>query len=256
MSLSLSLSLGGSRGAAAVVPIGSPLELANLWGWYDASDAGSVTLVSGNVSQWSDKGPLLNHVVQTDPPARPVYSATGLAGTQPGLTFDGTKHLSLTGIVLTAGTLLHAFAVVRPTGTKSYNRVVTFATTAGFDYADGYTPIMRDVATDNWSNYVGGVGFSGSGVILANDQTAVLGSIRTDASNHLMSKNGTAAASAAQAYPGGALTRLTFGSTFAREAAGEYFGVISEIIILAGAPPTVGERASIQAYLAGRWTLT
>ena len=230
----------------------SPIEAAGLWGWYDSVDAATITHVAGVVSAWADKGPLGNHVVQATGGAKPNYSLTALAGTLPGIAYSGAQLLELTGIALTAGTLLHVFAVVRPTGTPYYDRVLSFSTTGSADYINGYGPIIRDNASNLWGSYSGGFA---SEVTLAPDTTAILESIRVDATNHQMLRDGTAAATVAQSFPAGALTRLGIGAEPGFEGGGGFAGVISEVIIIAGAAPSLSDRQKIEGYLAHKWGL-
>ena len=56
--------------------------------WLDASDASTVTTVSGAVSQWNDKSGNARHLTQGTAANRPAYQATGLNGL-PTLQFDG-----------------------------------------------------------------------------------------------------------------------------------------------------------------------
>jgi hypothetical protein len=58
-----------------------PTDLAGLEGWYDASDAGTITLNGSNVSQWDDKSGNDNHAVQATASEQPAYELyEGLQG--------------------------------------------------------------------------------------------------------------------------------------------------------------------------------
>jgi hypothetical protein len=48
--------------------------------WLDASDASTLTLVSGGVSEWRDKSGKGNHATQSDPALRPVVTAGAMNG--------------------------------------------------------------------------------------------------------------------------------------------------------------------------------
>jgi hypothetical protein len=67
----------------------SPTHLDGLIGWYDASDAGSLTLVSGNVSVMTDKSGLGNDFAQASGTEQPASGADSINGLNT-ITFDGT----------------------------------------------------------------------------------------------------------------------------------------------------------------------
>ena len=60
--------------------------------WLDAADSGTVTTVSGAVSQWDDKSGNSRSASQSTPGSRPTYSATGFNG-KPGIVFNGSSQL-------------------------------------------------------------------------------------------------------------------------------------------------------------------
>lgn len=59
---------------------GFPLTLPGLKGWWDASDASTITLTSGKVSQWSDKSGAGRHASQATESLMPVVSAAAWNG--------------------------------------------------------------------------------------------------------------------------------------------------------------------------------
>ena len=65
----------------------------NLLGWWDASRAETITLVSNAVSQWNDISGLGNHLTQGTAGKRPAYSS--FAG-RPAVVLDGTDDTLLT----------------------------------------------------------------------------------------------------------------------------------------------------------------
>ena len=233
----------------------SPTQLANLFAWFDASDAATITESSGAVSQWSDKSGNARHVTQSTAGAKPTYSATGLAGTQPGITFDGGDKLENTTFTLASGTLIHAFVVMRPTGSTSYARVISFVGASGADFqSNGYIPVLRNASGNNWYAYSNGEG--SANVSVPANNTAVVGSVRTNSSNYFLSKNGTETSTVALGFPSATMTSLGIGARADTPSSDSFSGTISEIILLAGATPTSDERAAIQTYLAAKWTLT
>jgi len=74
----------------------NPKTIAGLQLWLDASDASSVTTVSGAASQWNDKSGNARHATQTTANNRPAYN--GVIGGKAALTFDGTNDAMATGL--------------------------------------------------------------------------------------------------------------------------------------------------------------
>lgn len=62
-------------------PLWLPSDLgASLAGWWDASDASTITNVSGKCSQWNDKSSNANNMTQATAGSRPTITASGLGG--------------------------------------------------------------------------------------------------------------------------------------------------------------------------------
>lgn len=70
----------------------NPKTIAGLYLWLDAADSSSVTLNSGNVSQWRDKSGGSRHFSQATSGAQPEYTTAGQNGKN-CLTFDGSRRL-------------------------------------------------------------------------------------------------------------------------------------------------------------------
>lgn len=70
----------------------SPKNIAGLAAWYDASNAGSITLNGSTVSQWNDLSGNGRHQSQATAAAQPTYSASGLNG-RGTLTTTGTQWM-------------------------------------------------------------------------------------------------------------------------------------------------------------------
>jgi hypothetical protein len=58
-------------------------------GWFDASDAATLTIASGKASAWANKGSAGGALAQVTASIQPSYSATGWGGVLPCLTGDG-----------------------------------------------------------------------------------------------------------------------------------------------------------------------
>ena len=78
-----------------------PTAVAGLAAWYDASDAGSITLNGSTVSQWSDKSGNGRHQVQGTAAIQPNYNATGLNG-RGTLTTTGTQWMQASAFATSA----------------------------------------------------------------------------------------------------------------------------------------------------------
>lgn len=59
--------------------------------WYDAQDAGSLTLVTDRVSVWASKGSALIDATQSTNSFRPIYVASSNINGKPALRFDGAN---------------------------------------------------------------------------------------------------------------------------------------------------------------------
>jgi fibronectin type 3 domain-containing protein len=73
----------------------NPADIAGLVGWYDASDAASITASGGAVSQWVDKSGNALHLTQSETAQRPTTGTTAINGTN-ALKFDGADDLMTT----------------------------------------------------------------------------------------------------------------------------------------------------------------
>lgn len=71
----------------------TPALLNGILGWWDASRAGTITLVSNAVSQWNDVSGRGNHLVQATAGKRPTY---GTFANRPAIILDGTDDTLLT----------------------------------------------------------------------------------------------------------------------------------------------------------------
>ena len=70
----------------------NPKNIAGLYLWLNGSDSSSVTLNSGNVSEWRDLSGGGRHFTQATSAAQPVYTTAGQNGKN-CLTFDGSRRL-------------------------------------------------------------------------------------------------------------------------------------------------------------------
>lgn len=70
----------------------TPKSISGLYLWLDGADSSSVTLNSGNVSQWRDLSGGGRHFSQATSGAQPAYTSAGQNGKN-CLTFDGSRRL-------------------------------------------------------------------------------------------------------------------------------------------------------------------
>jgi len=80
------------RPRAAASTAFDPRSIAGLALWLDAGDSSSVTLNSGNVSEWRDKSGNGKHYAQSTAASQPAYVASG-QNARSVIRTDGTKHL-------------------------------------------------------------------------------------------------------------------------------------------------------------------
>lgn len=106
--------------------------------WLDAADASTITLTSGNVSQWNDKSGNARHASQSNTSLMPLYSAENkyIRATGAGETLNGT----FSGV--SAGTVNEytLFMVLKPNKTAS-NSVTQSSSGAEFYTADYYNNV-------------------------------------------------------------------------------------------------------------------
>jgi hypothetical protein len=134
---------------------------ANLVAWYDASDAASITHVGGAVSQWNDISGNGAHLTQATGANQPTYSATGLGGAQPAITFDGVDNwmeTAATAVAPGAVSVFAAFFVGRwsDAGSDAYARLVTYRANGqanDYDNAASAVLITRDASSTQINSY-------------------------------------------------------------------------------------------------------
>lgn len=80
----------------------SPLAIQGLYGWWDASDTGSITSSSGAVSQWDDRSGHGKHLVQATGTNQPTTGSATQNGLN-ALSFDTNDFFSVTSFDLAPG---------------------------------------------------------------------------------------------------------------------------------------------------------
>lgn len=90
----------------------SPTQIAGLELWLDAADAASITLNSGNVSEWRDKSGKARHATQATAANQPAYSSSQQNG-KGGIDFQLTKWLTTSGEDFAIAQPITIFGVIR-----------------------------------------------------------------------------------------------------------------------------------------------
>ena len=100
----------------------NPKNISGLYLWLDGADSSSVTLNSGNVSQWRDLSGGGRHFSQSTSGAQPAYTTAGQNGKN-CLTFDGSRRL-VSDVASSNWAFFHD-------GTSLYDIYMVYKTAAG-----------------------------------------------------------------------------------------------------------------------------
>lgn len=117
LGLGLCLGLCDTGGGSSPTPPFSPPQSASLLGWFDASDAITITDTSGFVTQWDDKSGNSNHYTSSGS-ARPTTGADTINSLNV-LTFDGSS------------TFMDRADALGLTGNPAYTLITVFELDAG-----------------------------------------------------------------------------------------------------------------------------
>lgn len=94
----------------------TPASIAGLAVWFDAADAATVTLNSGNVSEWQDKSGNDRHATQATAGNQPSYSTAALNGKNVVVAQDSSRVLKTAAFQ--AGLPQTVFVVASTTGSN------------------------------------------------------------------------------------------------------------------------------------------
>jgi hypothetical protein len=229
----------------------TPRSISGLAAWWDASDAASITTVSGAVSQWNDKSGNGVHATQTTANNRPVNTSQTLNG-RAVMTFDGSNDImSFTGTARTDET---QFVVVRNNMVASAvsTQQILGDASSGF----GVTAVIKNDGSTNSDVFTHCGGFS-LGTTSARYQfpannpfgPAVVSAIRSSASGGILRTDGVqrATCTTSNSY---ALARIGgVGSSLPLN------GYIAEIVIYSRAL-SVADVQRVERYLGTKWGVT
>lgn len=225
-----------TNAAGLVTPITSPLDIAGCAGWWDPSDTGSVTTVSGAVSQVNDKSGNNRHATQATPANRPTQlSFNGRSA----MYFSGSNWL---GAARPASGTHTIFAVVYATAIPASGASpLSIAATASFH------PILG-TGDMTWYSRSDGL-YIGSSVPFGLSPCVV--GWRNDSAAFIAFRNGVITTSGTASNAISTVANLVIG---ARVQNAGWVGYVGEVIVYGSALST-DDRARVEKYLANKWAI-
>jgi hypothetical protein len=222
--------------------------------WLDASDNSSVTTVSGNVSQWSDKSGSGNHVSQSTLVDRPAYQTAVVNGLN-AINFGGapTNHrLFRSSFTVAQPSVFTVFTV-----NSSYNpanTLVVWDTGSGDRFVQAVDPgtLLGFYRTSSLATQRAQIGTA-----LTTNKTYVSACV-SDATGHqlwLNGSKGTDATAGTTGFNGISIGNLRGNPDPVLANEFTHFGRICEIIVYS-TKKTDTDRAAIESYLASKWAIT
>lgn len=225
---------------AWVAPAATP-PVAGYVGWWDASDASSITQSSGAVSQWADKSGNSKHLAQSTGSAKPTTGAV----TQNGLnvlSFDGGD--ALVGPRPHSALPLTWFVVAVNDETGGTQRTLMAMRDAG----SGDTRLYR-TGGDKIASYDGGGGTAGS-TSWSTTAHMISWTYAADSNQELFADAASQGSRLGNATPTWNATNWTVGGLSSSEEL--WLGKIGEIIAYGSVLGTT-DRQSVEAYLTAKW---
>lgn len=229
-----------SKRSRSVTPV--PKSVGGLLAWFDADDANSITIDTG-VSQWDDRGPYGESVVQATGSQQPTYTASEASvGGKPVVTFDGAANQFL------KATALHK-TVEQPGYVFFVGNVTTVATTQRmFGGGTSTEWLFQYNITSGARLAFAGANLTGSAVEV---NTPEIVSIAFEGATDPELRAGGVDDTAAGHPSGGDLIGLTLGKG---NSFGQVTGFIAEFLLY-DRRPTDEEIQRIEIYLADKWEL-
>jgi hypothetical protein len=224
--------------------------------WYDASDSASITHVAGAVSQWNDKSGNADHLTQGTAANQPTYSATGLGGSQPSISFATNDFLATSANAIATASVSNfaAFVVARlNTGAASTARILSFV-------AAGQANDWNNVGSANLvarlllTQSIKAERTANKGVSnITYDATFRAASVWSGG-NHTMYVNNAAGTTVADASGAlGATGTLRVGAGYDTSTVTSFMtGHVCEVAFVKAAP-SADQLASVDAMLAAKW---
>ena len=228
----------------------NPKSISGLAAWWDASDASTITTVSGVVSQWNDKSGNSLNATQTTANNRPSNSTETLNG-RAVMTFADNDFFSFTGTARTDETLFCVGrANVAPSGAVRTNIFVG-------DNASGFglsVVTKNDGATGTVEINLGGftTGTTRAAFTIASGAPygpGVLSCVRSSAAGGILRSDGTQRATCTTS------NSFTLSRIGGVGTASPLYGYIAEILIYSRAL-TTSESQRVERYLGKKWGIT
>ncbi len=216
--------------------------------WLDASDASTITTVSGAVSEWRDKSGNNRHFTQSNSSYRPLLQTSTVV-------FDGVDDF------LTRGTMLFTSPVYGfYTVTRNRNLSANPGIGGQLSYGGGDLTTYRHFLYQNATNYYS--------AIQVGDYTVFLQPYTGDTNFHIFSyeHNGSTISLHSEAgltttqtnggYNGIAQTAFTLGAGAPLAPGSVFVPLDAREVIATPTPLSASDRQKLQGYLAHKWGLT
>jgi hypothetical protein len=245
--------------AGPVTAVAAPTDISGCVGWWDASDAASITQSGGLVSQWNDKSGQGNHATASGT-RQPAFVSNALNG-KSVIAFDGADDL-MEAAISSAYTAATVFAVLRPdaAGGGSLGRVLV----------RGSSSLFYDGATSSLRYNPPFPGATGNGGQRTANSSATLGAWHLlsiawtgglDVATAITPRLAGAVSSAGLTGTGDSVSAAGIGTMqIGNRAVADggdrgWNGRIAELIFF-NAAISAADRARVEAYLAAKWGIS
>jgi hypothetical protein len=230
----------------------SPLALSGLQLWLDATDSQSITLNSGNVSQWADKSPQGNNATQATAIRQPAYATASVNGLS-SVEFDGTNDfmdITVSGIGgLATGFFAWVIEPIAAGNTDGYDPSIAFVSSDSTDLGALHY-IKQNLTGASYPWYLPGVNpYDGFGSYSYGQQVMLSFERNNSAANVFKNGDLEGAISSLPASTTAVGLRLAMQPDPARHSNIR----VCEVIACFGS--VAGDRAKAEGYLAHRWGL-
>jgi len=226
-----------------------PLNITGLWGWWDASDAGSFTYAGlpDQISQWDDLSGNARHQVLVAGAGGPFRN-----GTQNSL---DTITYATSQAMKVVSTLAHAyvsvFAVMNMSSSAVTNaRLITLSkpTSNDYDNATRGIAILRNGSADQVA------GYSNAAMAVKAITTNAYHTVSSifNGTDHRLYVDGSAGTTVAHAATFDVTELLVGCGYYSSTYAAGWYGNVAELIVADAAIGST-EQAAIEAYLKAKW---
>ena len=221
--------------------------------WWDAADATTITVSSGDVSQWDDRSGNGYHVAQGTTANQPRYGDATLNGISV-LSFTAGNGERLNGTTTGFSALANGCTVcaVARSGANASSKIVL---SQALGTGTAATTYLQALDTEQWHSNVAGaaIGVGATGVTTWKRHAVI---IPAGAGNTVtIEQDGGAATATSTATTSGTAANGVFRvGTNPADSGARFLGDIAEIIVF-GAVLTADQRARIDDYFVKKWGL-